>query len=465
MPQDPPTFTSASDLRQSSVARNFPNLGTERGGGGGWELFRIKIHSPPSRDVIKEPSLVSSCFFPLIRPQEAVRRLFQQQLQQASNVDELSTWCNHTLRTMKTGDIDSEYPTPPLTAAHVSTRPQAPARRCCSGWDCLTWSHGEPSSSKLLSELLSSKNTVSQPSKGKRVSDVVRNCSMILLVRLQEKFEFDHSFRPFWGCLYGKVTLANDCFPAVPTFIAFLKDVQSPYEVSFCLCGPWTWKVFLLSLPFPASPFLPSPPYPARPMRMWLHRVIDVFTRQVHDYVKQYLGDSSETREFAREFIERRKNQKPSRTSPVSFPQVSGLHDLSSGIAWPVEGDCVTCSPRDFLLPIPHRRAFGAVWRHRMFWTPGPAAWRIPTARMLSKNKRDWRKVTNRDPRETGGGARKSECRKSTLASSVSALMRPREWTWAKFKLSRIHEHCSRDFRHFSRKYSRRRADGIDVSW
>ena len=35
MPQDPPTFTSASDLRQSSVARNFPNLGTERGGGGG----------------------------------------------------------------------------------------------------------------------------------------------------------------------------------------------------------------------------------------------------------------------------------------------------------------------------------------------------------------------------------------------------------------------------------------------
>ena len=37
-----------------------------------------------------------------------------------------------------------------------------------------------------------------------------------------------------------------------------------------------------------------------------------------------YLGDSRETREFAREFIERRKKQKEKTPVPVSgFPQVS----------------------------------------------------------------------------------------------------------------------------------------------
>ena len=48
------------------------------------------------------------------------------------------------------------------------------------------------------------------------------------------------------------------------------------------------------------------------------------FIFQVYDYVKSYLGDSRETREFAREFIERRKKQKDKTPVSVSsFPQVS----------------------------------------------------------------------------------------------------------------------------------------------
>ena len=44
----------------------------------------------------------------------------------------------------------------------------------------------------------------------------------------------------------------------------------------------------------------------------------------MYDYVKQYLGDSRETREFAREFIEKRKMQREKAPVSVSnFPQVS----------------------------------------------------------------------------------------------------------------------------------------------
>ncbi|CAH3157868.1 unnamed protein product [Porites evermanni] len=60
----------------------------------------------------------------------------------------------------------------------------------------------------------------------------------------------------------------------IPTFSGFLKEVESPYEV--------------------------------------------------YDYVKQYLGDSRETREFAREFIEKRKKQRERAPVSVSnFPQAS----------------------------------------------------------------------------------------------------------------------------------------------
>ena len=55
---------------------------------------------------------------------------------------------------------------------------------------------------------------------------------------------------------------------------------------------------------------------------------------QVYDYVKGYLGDSRETREFAREFIERRKKETVKTPASVStFPQVS--------IKTPSESKCV----------------------------------------------------------------------------------------------------------------------------
>lgn len=47
---------------------------------------------------------------------------------------------------------------------------------------------------------------------------------------------------------------------AVPTFVSFLKEVESPYEV--------------------------------------------------HDYIRAYLGDTSEAKEFAKQFLERRAKQK-----------------------------------------------------------------------------------------------------------------------------------------------------------
>lgn len=47
---------------------------------------------------------------------------------------------------------------------------------------------------------------------------------------------------------------------AVPTFVSFLKEVDSPYEV--------------------------------------------------HDYIRAYLGDTSEAKEFAKQFLERRAKQK-----------------------------------------------------------------------------------------------------------------------------------------------------------
>lgn len=52
----------------------------------------------------------------------------------------------------------------------------------------------------------------------------------------------------------------------VPTFVSFLKEVESPYEV--------------------------------------------------HDYIRAYLGDTSEAKEFAKQFLERRAKQKASQRQP-----------------------------------------------------------------------------------------------------------------------------------------------------
>ena len=50
------------------------------------------------------------------------------------------------------------------------------------------------------------------------------------------------------------------------------------------------------------------------------------FLLQVYEYVKSYLGDNRDTREFAREFIERRKKQRDKTAASLpSFPQVSFL--------------------------------------------------------------------------------------------------------------------------------------------
>ena len=65
-------------------------------------------------------------------------------------------------------------------------------------------------------------------------------------------------------------------FNLVPTFIAFLKDVESPFDVN--------------------------------------------------DYVRQYLGDSKETREFAKHFVEKRsyfRNKAKKEANEVSNLKIS----------------------------------------------------------------------------------------------------------------------------------------------
>lgn len=57
---------------------------------------------------------------------------------------------------------------------------------------------------------------------------------------------------------------------AVPTFVSFLKEVESPYEV--------------------------------------------------HDYIRAYLGDTSEAKEFAKQFLERRAKQKASQRQQQQQP-------------------------------------------------------------------------------------------------------------------------------------------------
>lgn len=57
----------------------------------------------------------------------------------------------------------------------------------------------------------------------------------------------------------------------VPTFVSFLKEVESPYEV--------------------------------------------------HDYIRAYLGDTSEAKEFAKQFLERRAKQKASQRQQQQQPQ------------------------------------------------------------------------------------------------------------------------------------------------
>lgn len=59
---------------------------------------------------------------------------------------------------------------------------------------------------------------------------------------------------------------------AVPTFVSFLKEVESPYEV--------------------------------------------------HDYIRAYLGDTPEAKEFAKQFLERRAKQKASQQRQQQQQQV-----------------------------------------------------------------------------------------------------------------------------------------------
>lgn len=66
------------------------------------------------------------------------------------------------------------------------------------------------------------------------------------------------------------------CLPlAVPTFVSFLKEVESPYEV--------------------------------------------------HDYIRAYLGDTPEAKEFAKQFLERRAKQKASQQRQQQQQQVQSL--------------------------------------------------------------------------------------------------------------------------------------------
>lgn len=67
---------------------------------------------------------------------------------------------------------------------------------------------------------------------------------------------------------------------AVPTFVSFLKEVESPYEV--------------------------------------------------HDYIRAYLGDTPEAKEFAKQFLERRAKQKASQQRQQQQQQV----DLSCCSPW-----------------------------------------------------------------------------------------------------------------------------------
>lgn len=60
---------------------------------------------------------------------------------------------------------------------------------------------------------------------------------------------------------------------AVPTFVSFLKEVESPYEV--------------------------------------------------HDYIRAYLGDTPEAKEFAKQFLERRAKQKASQQRQQQQQQVN----------------------------------------------------------------------------------------------------------------------------------------------
>lgn len=75
-------------------------------------------------------------------------------------------------------------------------------------------------------------------------------------------------------CFYFIVTVLHplpSCI-AVPTFVSFLKEVESPYEV--------------------------------------------------HDYIRAYLGDTSEAKEFAKQFLERRAKQKANQQRQQQQQQV-----------------------------------------------------------------------------------------------------------------------------------------------
>lgn len=64
-------------------------------------------------------------------------------------------------------------------------------------------------------------------------------------------------------------------FCSVPTFASFLKEVESPYEV--------------------------------------------------HDYVRAYLGDTPEAKDFAKQFLERRAKQNANQQKPVQQNQQQAL--------------------------------------------------------------------------------------------------------------------------------------------
>lgn len=86
---------------------------------------------------------------------------------------------------------------------------------------------------------------------------------------------------------------------AVPTFVSFLKEVESPYEV--------------------------------------------------HDYIRAYLGDTPEAKEFAKQFLERRAKQKASQQRQQQQQQVK-VALLSLGTV----GACKVSTPAGFINSLLH---------------------------------------------------------------------------------------------------------------
>lgn len=99
-------------------------------------------------------------------------------------------------------------------------------------------------------------------------------------------------------CFIITLYLFSPFHVAVPTFVSFLKEVESPYDV--------------------------------------------------HDYIKSYFGDTSEAREFAKQFLERRAKQKVSQRQQQQQPQPQSQPQQPQQV-----GGSRDCSPEPEHLFIP----------------------------------------------------------------------------------------------------------------